>query len=87
MKINMSHFVLTGELAVAVFASSIFAALPSSMPNQFSAFATFLGENGKIAFTKQRDANYDLYVMNPDGSGQTRLATDSLSLFRTVPSS
>src|SRR5262249_32235484 len=29
--------------------------------------------NGKIAFTSDRDGNQEIYVMNPDGSGQTRL--------------
>ena len=29
--------------------------------------------NGKIALTSQRDANYEIYTMNPDGSNQTRL--------------
>jgi uncharacterized repeat protein (TIGR03803 family) len=36
---------------------------------------------GKIAFASQRDGNAEIYVMNPDGSNQTRLtsnaATDS----------
>lgn len=29
--------------------------------------------NGKIAFTSDRDGNYEIYVMNSDGSGQTRI--------------
>jgi hypothetical protein len=29
--------------------------------------------NGKIAFVSDRDGNDEIYVMNPDGSGQTRL--------------
>ena len=28
---------------------------------------------GKIAFASDRDGNYEIYVMNADGSGQTRL--------------
>ena len=28
---------------------------------------------GKIAFTSNRDGSYEIYVMNPDGTGQTRL--------------
>jgi len=31
------------------------------------------GTNGKIAFISDRDGNYEIYVMNADGSGQTRL--------------
>lgn len=29
--------------------------------------------NGKIAFSSNRDGNFEIYTMNPDGSGQTRL--------------
>ncbi len=29
--------------------------------------------NGRIAFESDRDGNVDIYVMNPDGTGQTRL--------------
>jgi len=32
--------------------------------------------NGKIAFYSYRDGNYDIYVMNADGSNQTRLTSD-----------
>ena len=31
---------------------------------------------GKIAFTSDRDGNYEIYSMNADGTGQTRLTTD-----------
>lgn len=36
---------------------------------------------GKIAFSSDRDGNFEIYVMNPDGGGQTRLtqtSTDNL---------
>lgn len=32
-----------------------------------------LQANGKIAFTSDRDGNKEIYVMNPDGSGQTNI--------------
>ncbi|HEV2802941.1 MAG TPA: DUF4394 domain-containing protein [Pyrinomonadaceae bacterium] len=31
---------------------------------------------GKIAFASDRDGNFEIYVMNPDGSGQIRLTND-----------
>jgi len=42
-------------------------AAPTEGPS-FSAVVT-----GKIAFTSDRDGNHEVYVMNADGSGQTRL--------------
>jgi len=33
--------------------------------------------NGKIAFASDRDGNYEIYVMNADGSGQTRLTNNN----------
>ena len=38
-----------------------------------AARATFPGSPGKIAFVSVRAANQEIYVMNADGSGQTRL--------------
>jgi Tol biopolymer transport system component len=32
--------------------------------------------NGKIVFQSDRNANYDIYIINPDGSGETRLTTN-----------
>jgi dipeptidyl aminopeptidase/acylaminoacyl peptidase len=34
--------------------------------------------NGKIAFMTSRDGNNEIYVMNADGSNQTRLTTNSV---------
>ncbi len=36
-----------------------------------------LKQNGKIAFVRARDGKEQIYVMNPDGSSQTRLTDDS----------
>jgi len=37
--------------------------------------------NGKIAFQSERDGNAEIYVMNPDGSGQTNLTNNSANDF------
>src|SRR5947207_8236514 len=34
------------------------------------------GRNGKIAFTSNRDGNYQIYMMDADGSNQTRLTNN-----------
>jgi PKD repeat protein len=71
-------FLLIG--AAIILVSSVFIMLlpPSLLPNQQSAFGTFPGENGKIAFRKAIGDwdKGDIYVMNADGSGQIRLTND-----------
>lgn len=44
-----------------------------------TAQAAFSGTNGKIAFQSNRDGNFEIYVMNADGSNQTRLTNNSAS--------
>src|SRR4029450_9959694 len=46
--------------------------------------AAFPGEPGKISFDSTRDGNTEIYVMNADGSGQTRL-TNELAIDRDPP--
>lgn len=36
----------------------------------------------KIVFRTDRDGNDEIYIMNADGSGQTRLTNDTASDFR-----
>ncbi len=76
MKTPASRFILTGVLTIVFFASSSYTILQSSLPNQLSAFATFPGENGKVAFSSLRDGNYEIYVMNADGSEQINISQD-----------
>lgn len=42
-----------------------------------SASATFPGENGKIAFVGKMDGNEEIYVINEDGTGLTRLTNNN----------
>ncbi|WP_455279239.1 CFI-box-CTERM domain-containing protein [[Eubacterium] cellulosolvens] len=48
-----------------------------SIPTQ-ETFAAFSGENGKIAFASDRDGDYEIYVMNADGSNVTQLTNNSV---------
>lgn len=64
----------------AVFAAAalvmlllVLASIAAAVNPVQTASATFPGTNGKIAFISTRDGNHEVYVMNPDGSGQTNL--------------
>jgi Tol biopolymer transport system component len=65
------------QLRSLVAAAALLAAalLPSA------AQAAFPGTNGKLAFVSGRDGNFEIYAMNPDGSGQTRLTTNPATDF------
>ena len=72
---DISYDVLSvGGVMIIIVLSSIFN-LSSSLSDQ-SAFGTFPGENGKIAFVSDRDGNHEIYVMNADGSGQTNISNN-----------
>ena len=64
-------------LAFAFAAGIVFLALAPSGE------AAFPGTNGKIAFRSDRDGNYEIYSMNADGTGQTRLTNNTA--FDAVP--
>ncbi len=67
----MSRFrLLLGVLGAALAA----VVLAASQPAQ----ATFAGANGKIAFASNlaKKKNFDIYTVNPDGTGLSRLTTD-----------
>ena len=70
-------FLLAG---VTILTSGSFTMLPL-LANQFTAFATFSGEDGtNISFSSDRDGNTEIYVMNAqDGSNQTRLTDNAAS--------
>jgi len=70
------RFLVVGVLAVGLFSSSVLVILPIAISNQQqpqSAYATFPGENGKIAFASSRDGEVNIYTMNADGSNLTQL--------------
>ena len=61
-------------LATAVaFPLIALAALVFTSATSRLASAAFPGVNGKIAFSTNRDGNSEIYVMEPDGTNQTRL--------------
>jgi hypothetical protein len=41
-----------------------------------SAMGGFPGSHGRIVFATNRDGDYEIYSMNPDGSDQTNLTND-----------
>jgi TolB protein len=64
-------------LAICLFfaLSASISAAPGDLDLTFVSGGT-VSTNGKIAFTSDRDGNQEIYVMNGDGTGQTRLTND-----------
>jgi Tol biopolymer transport system component len=64
---------VTVIVGAMVLAFLLFPMILCSMISLKDAHAAFPGANGKIAFVSSRDGVYQIYVMNADGTGQTRL--------------
>ena len=74
MSIKRSLAFACGMVSAAIALSPVVGTSP--------AHAAFPGANGKIAFASERDGNREIYVMNPDGSGLTRLTNNRPSARR-----
>jgi Tol biopolymer transport system component len=70
---DLRTIVLPAVLSLGLIAGLLLPFSSASRAREAGATA----QNGKIAFTSNRDRNVEIYVMNSDGSGQTRL-TDNL---------
>jgi dipeptidyl aminopeptidase/acylaminoacyl peptidase len=67
-----------------LFGISAILLLPSLLvisTNQSAWAGTFPGPNGQIAFSSNRDGNFEIYTMNDDGSDVTRLTEDDANDF------
>lgn len=69
MRIGRTRFLLIGQLALVAVVSTLIGISSSAQ-------AAFPGANGKIAFTSDRDGNNEIYIMDADGSNQTRLTNN-----------
>jgi Tol biopolymer transport system component len=63
------------QRGVLLVALAVFLVLVSAI-GPATAHAAFPGANGKIAFHSTRDGNAEIYLMNADGSSQTRLTNN-----------
>ena len=70
---RLSGRTLLLPLGLLALCAAVLAALALAPSPAQSAFP---GANGKIAFDSDRDGNWEIYVMNADGSGQTNLTND-----------
>jgi hypothetical protein len=71
----------TGFRGVDIFGYDIFDGTDVAFAN---VTIPVLGTNGKIAFTSSRDGNNEIYTMNSDGTGQTRLTNHPESDFQPM---
>ncbi len=70
LRISSLFFALGAVVLLAVAAVAVLAG--GSSPAE----SAFPGANGKIAFESFRDGNFEIYVMNADGSNQTNLTNN-----------
>lgn len=57
------------------------ASAPGATPREGIAFTATVVPAEQITFHSTRDGNFEIYVMRPDGSGQTRLTANSVTDF------
>src|SRR4051812_3399153 len=62
---------------IALLAGAILAALLALTIRSGEARAVVPGNNGKIAFTTNRDGDNEIFGMNADGTAQTRLTNNT----------
>jgi Tol biopolymer transport system component len=62
----------SGAFALVILATTLLGLGAAPGP----ARAAFAGGNGKIVFVSDRDGNPEIYVMNPDGTGQLNLTNN-----------
>lgn len=74
----MTHFKAKNRIRRAALSTvSALALAGSALPWAVTpAAAAFPGYNGRIAFQSSRDGNQEVYVMDADGTNQTRLTND-----------
>jgi len=65
---NRRRFLVKASLDAILLGSA-----PLILGSGKKAFGSDLESRTKIAFVSNRDGNYEIYIMNPDGSNQTRL--------------
>ena len=58
---------------ISITLSAIVLVIVSAVMAEPASSGTFPGTNGKIVFSSDRDGDFDIYVMDSDGSNQTRL--------------
>ena len=66
-----------GRIRTALVAASACLVIPGALALGEPAFAAYPGANGKIAYESDDGDDFEIFVMNADGSGQTNITTDS----------
>jgi Tol biopolymer transport system component len=73
---NISHARTRFAFLIALSAILLLPGLSVIQINQSAWAGTFPGPNGQIAFSSNRDGNFEIYTMSEDGSDETRLTEE-----------
>lgn len=76
----IAFFLCYQSIALMIFTSTLVGFFFITL--ELTKAGTFPGANGKIVFQSDRDGNYEIYVMEPDGSAQTNLTNNTAGDFK-----
>jgi Tol biopolymer transport system component len=79
--IVLSHVSTRFAFLLAISTILLLPSLSVMQINQSAWAGTFPGPNGQIAFSSNRDGNFEIYAMTDDGSDETRLTEDDANDF------
>src|SRR5215211_2670358 len=80
LKIDDQRRTMLSRRQIALLGGAVLAAiLAVAIGAAKRADAVVPGTNGKIGFTTNRDGDYEIFAMNVDGTGQTRLTKNKVA--------
>ncbi len=76
LPVRLSHLIVPAFIILCIAVGGLF-----SYDGKKAEASAFPGGNGNSSFSSDRDGNFEIYAMNVDDSGQTRLTTNTADDF------